>query len=110
MPGQDALPADNVAATHSEGAPACHATAGPGRIDTNGLSLPTLGGVLSSQLNEIVLDRTNLRGLFEVRLQWSTDAPALPTALREQLGLKLDSTIEPVDVLVIDHIERPTEN
>jgi uncharacterized protein (TIGR03435 family) len=52
----------------------------------------------------------NLHGLFRLKLQWNADAPALPTALREQLGLRLDSTTEPLDVLVIDHIARPTDN
>jgi uncharacterized protein (TIGR03435 family) len=41
----------------------------------------------------------------------SADAPALPTALQEKLGLRLDSRKEPADIITIDHIERaPTEN
>ena len=39
-----------------------------------------------------------------------TSAPVLFTAFQEQLGLKLESTKAPVDVLVIDRIERPSEN
>ena len=36
--------------------------------------------------------------------------PSLYTAIQEQLGLKLDATKAPTDVMVIDHVERPTEN
>jgi uncharacterized protein (TIGR03435 family) len=43
------------------------------------------------------------------RVVWITpDGPTLVTAIQEQLGLKLESTKGPVDVLVIDHVERPT--
>jgi uncharacterized protein (TIGR03435 family) len=38
------------------------------------------------------------------------NAPSLPTAMREQLGLRLESTRAPVEVLVIDRVEAPTEN
>jgi uncharacterized protein (TIGR03435 family) len=71
-----------------------------------------------------VEDRTGLRGTFDIELEWSpefpapldaplapptnADAPSLFTAVREQLGLKLESTKLPVDVLVIDHAEKPT--
>ena len=71
-----------------------------------------------------VLDRTGLTGAFDFSLEWSIepDPAQLPgsqsadtgstflQALQEQLGLKLKSTAGPVDVLVIDHVERPSEN
>jgi hypothetical protein len=67
-----------------------------------------------------VLDRTALSGIFDIRLQFTPEAPGAPpsgapglsvfTAIREQLGLKLESTKGPVEFLVIDHIERPTAN
>ena len=68
-----------------------------------------------------VVDRTGLDGAFDVDLTFTPDhpvvdasgapnAPSLITALREQLGLRLESTRAPVDVLVIDRVQQPTEN
>jgi uncharacterized protein (TIGR03435 family) len=64
------------------------------------------------------VDRTNLTGTFDLELQWSSDeigaalpeGPSLFTALQEQLGLNLEAREELLDVLVIDHIERPSPN
>ena len=86
-----------------------------------------LTNVLSAELNRKVFDRTGLAGLFNVRLTSTPDVlpvgplppenppidpngPSIFTAVQEQLGLKLEPTTGPVDVLVIDHIERPTPN
>jgi uncharacterized protein (TIGR03435 family) len=55
-----------------------------------------------------VLDRTGLEGRYDFELQWSD--VSIFTALQEQLGLKLEPTKGPVDVVVIDRVERPTEN
>jgi uncharacterized protein (TIGR03435 family) len=55
-----------------------------------------------------VFDRTGLQGRYDFELQWS-DIPVF-TALQEQLGLKLDAERGPIDVVVIDHVERPTED
>jgi uncharacterized protein (TIGR03435 family) len=73
-----------------------------------------------------VEDRTGLTGNFDIDLDWTpdrplpADAPALPatdsngaglfTALQEQLGLKVESTKNSIDMLVVDHAEHPTEN
>ncbi len=64
-----------------------------------------------------LVDRTGLIGAWDVHLVWSPDAnpdddtgPSIYTALQEQLGLKLESTKGPVQVLVIDHVERPSKN
>jgi uncharacterized protein (TIGR03435 family) len=86
-----------------------------------------LTNVLSAELNRKVFDRTGLTGLFDVRLTWTPDVlpagplppenppidpngPSIFTAVREQLGLKLEPMSGPVDVLVVDRIERPTPN
>jgi uncharacterized protein (TIGR03435 family) len=67
-----------------------------------------------------ILDRTGLQGRFNFTLKFTvadvgaigddSNAPELPTALQEQLGLKLVPGNGPVEVVVIDHIERPSEN
>jgi bla regulator protein BlaR1 len=67
-----------------------------------------------------ILDRTGLQGRFNFTLKFTvadvgaigddSNAPQLPTALQEQLGLKLVPGNGPVEVVVIDHIERPSEN
>jgi uncharacterized protein (TIGR03435 family) len=76
---------------------------------------------LSDEAGRPVVDRTGLSGSYEMTLDWAPDdtlapndsaaGPSLFTALQEQLGLKLDSTKGPVEMLVIDRAERtPTEN
>jgi len=65
-----------------------------------------------------VLDRTGLKASYAFTLKFAPpqstnpdpDRPQFMTALQEQLGLKLESTRAPVDVLVIDSVERPSEN
>ena len=70
-----------------------------------------------------ILDRTGLSGSFDFTIEWShqlqslsvnpasdTSGLSLLQALRDQLGLKLEPTRGPVDVLVIDHVEQPSEN
>jgi uncharacterized protein (TIGR03435 family) len=89
-------------------------------LSTQGRTLETLVILLTNTLGRTVIDRTGLTGLFDVTLEWDADsslrataaaastAPPLVTALQEQLELRLESTKAPADVLVIDHIERPT--
>jgi uncharacterized protein (TIGR03435 family) len=75
---------------------------------------------ISAQVDRLVLDRTGLDGQFDMRLEWTdpltqalgatSDRPGFVTALREQLGLTLEPAKEPVQVLVVDHVERPSPN
>jgi uncharacterized protein (TIGR03435 family) len=66
-----------------------------------------------------VVDKTALQGDFAFELEWTPDpspapaddsGPSIFTALQEQLGLKLEPQKGPVEILVIDHVERPSEN
>jgi uncharacterized protein (TIGR03435 family) len=101
--------------------------AGFGDIKATATSIATLCTLLSQQLQQTVVDQTGLTGLYSFHLQWEQDhprasgsadaavaepsgLPALPTALEEQLGLKLVPTKVPVESLIVDRIERPTEN
>jgi uncharacterized protein (TIGR03435 family) len=89
-----------------------------GELAARALEFSTLATTVSSMADRLVIDRTGLTGTFDWSLRWTPDPSAsaandsisLFTALQEQLGLKLEPTRGPVDVLVIDHAERPTED
>jgi uncharacterized protein (TIGR03435 family) len=93
-----------------------------GELGARAMEFSTLATTVSNLADRPVVDRTGLTGTFDWNLQWtadrspsptgdrSTDSVSLFTALQEQLGLKLEPTRGPVDVLVIDHVERPIED
>ena len=91
----------------------CRITIGAGRIQGTGTTIVELARRLSPAVGRPVVNRTALSGPFDLELQWSpeptpdTTGPSLFTAMQEQLGLKLDSQRAPVEVLVIDRIEKP---
>lgn len=88
------------------------------------------GLMQSAVLDRLVVDQTGLTGRFDFTLNWTPDEsqfvgmgvkvppssdkpdapPSLFTAIQEQLGLKLDSTKAPVDIIAIDHVEKPSAN
>jgi len=99
------------------------------RIDALGLAMPAFVEMLSNEVGRTVVDTTSFAGLFNVRLEFAPDLPGfdtgpssvrpsasvapgltLFTALQEQLGLRLVPAQGPVNVVVIDRVERPSEN
>jgi uncharacterized protein (TIGR03435 family) len=102
----------------------------PGVLPARNASMADLASVMQSAvLDRPVVDQTNLTGRFDFTLTWTPDEsqfgglvrvppptgdaaapPGLFTAIQEQLGLKLESTRAPVDVLVIDRVEKPSDN
>jgi uncharacterized protein (TIGR03435 family) len=96
----------------------CTASVLSGKIQTNGYSMAQLADLLTGNTDRMVLDRTGLTGVYDLELAWTPDdgpadvvtrdAPGLFTAVIEQLGLRLEPGIGPVDVVVIDSVERPT--
>jgi bla regulator protein blaR1 len=105
---------------------------GFGRLTLRGTPLAQVLQFLSPAVNRVVVDRTGLIGNFDLDLTWmpnnlpqrapgtpadqpirvngvdvDPNGPSIFTAVQEQLGLKLESTKGPVDVLVIDHVEQP---
>ena len=91
---------------------------GPGRFIFVGSPMSLFASVLALPMGRTVVDRTGLEGLYDLDVTFApagpgagqSDAPSLFTALQEQLGLKLDPENELVEVLVVERIERPTEN
>ena len=98
-----------------------------GRLVASNQTIPALATVLTRALRRRVLDRTGLKGHYDFVLQWTPDenqtpplrpsstppdpnGPTIFTALQEQLGLQLRSARGPVEVLVIDHTEKPSIN
>jgi uncharacterized protein (TIGR03435 family) len=103
---------------------------GSGHIQVQGSnSVALLAETLARVVGRVVIDKTGIQGRYDIRLTWMPDDGAAPrfngaegsslpsdsgpsifTAIQEQLGLKLESQKGPVEVLVIDHIEMPSDN
>jgi uncharacterized protein (TIGR03435 family) len=107
-----------------------------GRGEVTGQALPveSLANMLSRQLRRTVIDKTGLTGKYDFMMQWTEEepssmfksgdgsspqradpapdatGPSIFTALQEQLGLRLQSAKGPVETLVVDHVEMPSEN
>ncbi len=101
---------------------------GRGQIELQHGTMGFFANELARQLGRTVIDKTELGGEYDIKLEWTPDeatpgpptgerpvpadapGPSIFTALQEQLGLKLESTKGPVEILVIDRVEKPTEN
>jgi uncharacterized protein (TIGR03435 family) len=81
-------------------------------------TIADISSELSDGVGRKVIDKTGLPGHSDITLKWSDDVAAeqsgpnvdLFTALEEQLGLKLQPSKAPIDTLIIDHVEMPTQN
>ena len=99
-----------------EGAPVVRGWGGHLTVEGGENTLSTFAAELSKRVGRIVLDKTGIKGRYSIDLDWSEDndidddAPSLFTAIREQLGLRLQSQKASVPVLVIDHVELPSAN
>jgi uncharacterized protein (TIGR03435 family) len=89
-----------------------------GMIDDQGVTLSVFAEHLASQVGRPVVDKTDLDGRYDITLKWTPEdrtdlsepTVSLFTALEEQLGLKLEATKGPIQILVIDHLEKPSDN
>jgi uncharacterized protein (TIGR03435 family) len=104
--------------TDADGPPRINGQRDGHRGSSKGTAAPIalLASNLSNQVKRIVIDKTGLIGTYDWMLAWDPEpaedstAPSIFTAVQEQLGLKLEAQKGPVETLVIDNAERPTEN
>jgi bla regulator protein blaR1 len=86
------------------------------RIDAGGASMSSLIDFISVDLDRVVVDRTGVTALFNIVLDFApasdpaASGPTIFEALQDQLGLRLRSTSAPIDVLVIESAQQPTQN
>ena len=91
-------------------------SAGKSTLTARNTTIEEFTKALSRLPGRPVQDNTGIHGAYDFKLEWSPDqtgdfaAPSLFTALQEQLGLKLEAANGPVEMLVIDSVERPSEN
>jgi uncharacterized protein (TIGR03435 family) len=89
-----------------------------GRWDASKTDMPGVTGALSRLVRRKVIDKAGLTGLFDVHIELppgpfgtpDSTSPSIFTIVQEQLGLKLETDKDLAEVLVIDHVDRPSEN
>jgi uncharacterized protein (TIGR03435 family) len=91
-----------------------------GRMKGAGLDLGKIAAAFSQRAGRPVVDKSGLQQKFDIDMELppggpisspsDTGGPSIFTAIQEQLGLKLEATKGPIDALVIDQVQRPSEN
>jgi uncharacterized protein (TIGR03435 family) len=96
-----------------------HGTRVRADLTAHDIPMTSLAKHLAGAVHRTILDKTGLKGNFDLTLQWSNDenpdsgaeqAPSIFTAVQEQLGLRLQPAKGPVETLVVDHAAMPTDN
>jgi uncharacterized protein (TIGR03435 family) len=101
--------------------PAASTSSGRGSIDARKITMDRFAEVLARYVDLPVVNRTGLDGAFNLDLEWTPirlsatnqeppDGPSVFTAIQEQLGLRLVTQKTPIEMLVIDHADKPEEN
>lgn len=90
---------------------------GRGMVQVNNGSLADFASVLADAVGRPVVDRAGIQGGFDIKLTWVPDnsspeivGPTLYSAIQEQLGLKLVAAHLPIPILIIERVEKPSEN
>jgi len=88
---------------------------GFGRMSGRHLTMENFSSLLAARVERPVIDKTGIEGQYDIDLHWTPEespepGPSIFSALQEQLGLRLESQRAPQDIVVIDHVERPSEN
>jgi uncharacterized protein (TIGR03435 family) len=88
-----------------------------GKFTARGISIDSLAMNLSNTVGRTVVNQTGLAGAYDITQEWAPEGadvsdprPSIFTALEEQTGLKLKPAKGPVDAIVVDAIERPSQN
>jgi uncharacterized protein (TIGR03435 family) len=108
----------NLPSANQSSGPFCGGGTGRGKISGLGMPIGGVAALLSRMLDHAVIDKTGLTGKFDFQAHFTPDGsqatdspnPSLFTALQEQLGLKLEPQKGPVEILVIDGVQKPKEN
>jgi uncharacterized protein (TIGR03435 family) len=106
-------------------------SSGRGKLTAGKISMEQLATTLSGMMDRPVVDMTGIKGVFNLKLEWTPDdsqpavkpggndepvsldkasGPSIFTAIQEQLGLRLEAQKAPVEKIIVDHAEKPSEN